>query len=175
MSVWGIIAEFDGPESLIEAAAQARAAGYRRFDVYSPFPVHGMDAAMGLGRSRLGWIVFACGAIGAIAAMGLQWYCAAVDYPILTAAKPYFSWQAFVPVTFELMVLFASFGAVIGMLILNGLPQWHHPVFNHQAFARASDDGFFLAIEADDPQFDVEKTGAFLSEIGGKAVTVLEE
>ncbi len=175
MSAYGVIAEFDGPDELLDAAAQARDRGYRSFDVHSPFPIHGMDGAMGLRRSRLGWIVFIAGAIGAASGMGMQWFCAAYDYPILTGGKPFFSWQAFIPITFEMMVLFAAFGAVIGMLLLNGLPQWYHPTLKHSPFARASDDGFFLVIEASDPMFHMEQTPAFLTRIGGKEIGLLEE
>jgi hypothetical protein len=173
--VYGVVAEFDAPEALIEAARRVREEGYRHFDAHTPFPVHGLDAAMGLGRSKLGWIVFACAMAGAIVAIGMQWYMNVYDYPLITQGKPYFSWPAFVIVTFELAVLFSAFGAVIGMFVLNGLPQWYHPALKWERFLRFSDDRFLLVIEARDKVFEQMKTVSFLQEIGGKHVTVLEE
>jgi hypothetical protein len=174
-STWGVLAEFEGPDELLYAAAAVRDAGFRRFDVHSPYPIHGMDQAMGLGRSPLGWIVLAAGLAGAAGGMALQWYTNAWDYPLITGGKPYFAWQAFLVVTFELMVLSAAFGAVIGMLALNGLPQWYHPTLKHDPFFGASDNRFFLVIEATDGKFDRTRTAEFLMEIGGRDVAILEE
>jgi hypothetical protein len=172
---FGLLAGFAGESELLEAARGVHEAGYVRFDVFSPYPIHGMDQAMGLGRSHLGWFVLVAAIAGSATAVGLQWFCNALDYPLITQGKPYFSWQAFVPVTFELMVLFAAFAAVIGMLVLNGLPAWYHPTLRYDVFARATDDGFFLAIEADDTKFDREKTRQLLLTLGAQSVTLLED
>lgn len=171
---WGLLAEFDSDTALVAAARAVREAGFRRWDTHSPFPIHGMDRAMGLGRSPLGKIVFVAGLLGAATGMGLQWFANAYDYPLITQAKPYFSWQAFVPVTFELMVLFAAFAAVFGMFLLNGLPQWYHPALKSDHFARASNDGFFLVIEAADKHFDPQQTRRLLEANGAVVVTELE-
>jgi hypothetical protein len=174
-TAWGVMATFEGPDELLSAAAKVRDAGFRHFDVHTPYPVHGMDQAMGLGRSRLGWIVLASGLAGAAAGMWLQWYTQVVNYPLITGGKPYFMWQSFLVVTFEVMVLFAAFGALIGMLALNGLPQWYHPALKSDPFLRASDDGFFMIIEARDEKFDLQRTQEFLTGIGGSDIVVLEE
>jgi molybdopterin-containing oxidoreductase family membrane subunit len=170
----GVIAEFRGPHDLLSAAKQVRRAGYRAFEVYSPYPIHGMDEAMGLGRSKLGWIVIIAGAAGAAGAYGLQYYTSVMDYPLITAGKPYNSWQAFLPVIFELGVLLASFAAVLGMLALNGLPRWYHPVLKHAPFVRASDDGFFLTVDASDARFNINETAELLERAGGRNVAPLE-
>lgn len=172
--VFGVMAEFDGPEALLAAAARVRDAGHRRFDVHTPYPVHGMDQAMGLGRSKLGWIVLAAGTIGALTGLGLQWYANTHAYPLITGGKPYFSWQAFMPVIFEMGVLFASFGAVIGMLAMNGLPAWYHPTLKSPRFLERNPHGFFLVVEARDARFDAAKVKALLEAAGGKEVVELE-
>ena len=174
-TIAGVLAEFGGADALRLAAAKVRKAGYRKFDVFTPYPVHGMDDAMGLGRSPLGWIVLICGMAGAVAALLLQWYANAYDYPLVLSGKPYFAWQPFLVVVFEVMVGAGAFGAIIGMLALNGLPRWHHPLFESENFSRAMDDGFFLFIEGTDKQFDEVRTSKFLSDIGGKSVETVRE
>ena len=174
MSTFGYIAEFNSPGDLVHAAETLRDQGFKKFETYSPFPIHGMDAAMGLSDSKLGWIVLACGLTGGSLALLMQWWMAAVDYKVVIGGKPFFSYQAFVPITFELTILLSAFGAVFGMLALNGLPQHYHPVFKHPRFRKASDDGFFLTVEAGDPKFDAEKTKALLAEIGGQHIDLLE-
>ncbi len=174
-AVWGVAAEFAGPDALRKAARKVRKAGYGKFDVHSPYPIHGMDMAMGLGRSKLGWLVLACGIAGVVVAMGLQWYTNTYDYPLITQGKPYFSWQAFIVVAFELMVLFAAFGAVFGMIAFNGLPAWYHPALKWERFLRFSDNKFFLVIEAADPRFDVAGTAAMLRAMGASRVEMLEQ
>ena len=170
---WGIIAEFAGPDALKKAARGVRAAGYKRFDVYTPYPVHGMDKAMGLGRSPLGILVFGAGMTGAAVGLGLQGFTSVIDYPLITSGKPYFSFPAFVPITFELGVLFAAFAALLGMFALNNLPNWYHPSFNHPAFDLASDNRFFLVIEARDSYFHAERCEALLTSLGGHDVALL--
>jgi hypothetical protein len=175
VAIYGLLAEFDGPNALLAAARRTRAAGYKRFDVFSPYPIHGMDGAMGLKRSKLGWLVAGCALAGAAVAMGMQWYCNVYDYPLITQGKPYFSWQAFLIVTFELTVLFSAFGAVGGMLLFNGLPRWYHPTLKHDRFVGASDNRFFLAIEAADPKYSPVETAGFLADLGAGDVVPIEE
>jgi hypothetical protein len=173
--VVGVLARFESAASLLAAAQKVREAGYRKFDCHSPFPIHGMDAAMGLKRSALGWIVGLAATVGTVGGLGLQWWTSSVDYPMVISGKPFFSYQAYVPITFGLGVLLSAFAAVVGMLVLNRLPQLHHPVFYSDTFGRFSDDGFFVSIEATDAQFDARATADFLTAIGGLDLEVLRE
>jgi len=168
------MAEFDRPADLMHAADEIREEGYTRMDAYTPFPVHGLDVAMRVPGSKVPWIVLGGAILGATGGLGLQWWTSAIEYPIKIAGKPYLSLPAFVPVTFELAVLLSAFAAVFGMLALNGLPRLYHPVFKHSQFKRASDDRFFLAIEARDPKFNVEDVQRILARVGGANVEVLE-
>ncbi|PJA26837.1 MAG: DUF3341 domain-containing protein [candidate division Zixibacteria bacterium CG_4_9_14_3_um_filter_46_8] len=165
-----MIAEFEGPAALIKAAEKIRDAGYMSFDCHSPFPIHGMDKAMGLKRSPLGWIVGMMAIVGGSGAFLLQWWTSAVNYPLIVAGKPFFSFQAYVPVTFGLAVLFGAVSAVLGMLILNKLPRPFHPAFNSSNFIKFSTDGFFVSIEASDPKFDKTESHEFLRSIGGRNI-----
>jgi hypothetical protein len=169
----GVLARFENSGQLIEAAKLVREAGYKKFDCHSPFPIHGMDKAMGLKRSPLGWLIGLGALIGTSGALTLQWWTSAVDYPLNISGKPLFSYQAFVPITFALGVLFSAIAATIGMLVLNGLPRYHHPVFYSKVFGRVTDDGFFVSIEARDGKFDSKQTAEFLRSIGGLDVEVL--
>jgi len=169
----GALARFANPAELIEAAKKIRDAGYQKFDCHSPFPIHGMDDAMGLKRSPLGYIVGAMTLTGATVGMSLQYWIAAVDYPLVISGKPFFSWQAFMIVTFALFVLFGAFGAVFGMLHLNRLPRLHHPVFYSDKFAKVTDDAFYVSIEAEDKLFDEQKIQNFLSSIGGSDIELV--
>lgn len=171
---WGLLAEFDTPQALYKACERVRDEGFEHWDAYSPFPVHGLDKAMGLKPSVLPWIVLVMGLTGAGLGMLLQSWVAMEAYPLVISAKPFFSWPAFVPVTFELGVLFASFGAVFGMFHLNRIPRFHHPVFGSDRFERATDDKFFIAIEAADPRFDARKTKKFLKGLGAAHIEKLE-
>jgi hypothetical protein len=170
----GALAGFRGPGELLAAARRLRAAGYRRFDTFSPFPIHGMDQAMGLGRSRVPFFTLAGGLFGLMFAQTLQWYQSAVAYPLITGGKPLNSTEAFLPITFETTILYASFGAIAGMLVQNGLPRLFHPVFRGRNFARATSDGFFLAVEADDPKFDRGEIAGVLETMGGTRIEMLE-
>ena len=172
---FGVLAQFDTTPAIFHACEKVRDAKYSRWDSHTPFPVHGLEDAMGMTRSRLPFFVFVCGITGASGAMLLQWWTSAVDYPIIIAAKPFFSWQAFIPITFEVMVLFSAGSAVLGMLFLNRLPRWHHPVLKSERFKAASDDKFFISIEANDPQFDPEKTPEFLRSLGASHVELVED
>ena len=170
---YGILAEFVTPADLYHACERVRDAGFTRWDAHSPFPVHGLEGAMGLRRSPLPWIVLVMGLTGAVFGFGLQWWVHASAYPLVISGKPFFSWPAFIPITFELAVLFGALGAVFGMLGLNQLPTLHHPLFASRAFERASDDAFFISIEARDPRFDTESAAALLRELGATHVEVV--
>ncbi|MGF1508109.1 MAG: DUF3341 domain-containing protein [Myxococcota bacterium] len=172
---YGAVAEFQTAAEIFHACEQVRDAQFTKWDALTPFPVHGLEKAMGLTRSRLPFFVFVIGLSGAAGAMLLQWWTSAVDYPIIIAAKPYFSWQAFIPITFEVMVLFSAASAVLSMLFLNRLPRWYHPLLKYQRFGRATDDKFFIAIEAGDPRFDPEQTPEFLRKLGASHVELIED
>ena len=150
-----------------------RDAGFDRWDAHTPFPIHGLDKAMGLKRSMVSAFVLVLGLSGATLGMLLQWWTAAVDYPMVISGKPMFSWPAFIPITFECGVLGGATGAVLGMLIMAGLPQHHHPLFNSERFTRVTDDAFFISIEAADPKFDSEATRSLLQDIGATHVELV--
>lgn len=170
-----IMAEFPNPDILLNAARQVQRAGYRKFDCHSPFPIHGMDKAMGIRRSPIGWIAGICAIIGATGGITLQWYASAVNYPLVIAGKPYFAFQAYVPVTFAFGVLGAAFGSIVSLLLLNRLPRLNHPLFQSERFEKFSDSAFFISIESDDPIYDETKSKAFLESIGGKNLEVLKD
>lgn len=173
--VYGLLAEFETPGDLIEAARRAREAGYRRLDAYTPYPIHELTEALQLPKTKLPIIVFVGGALGCATALAMQWFASAVHYPINVGGRPLASWPSFIPITFELTVLFAAIAAVLGMLGLNGLPMPYHPVFNVPRFALASRDRFFLAVESRDPLFELLKTADFLKSLGAREVTEVEE
>ncbi len=171
---YGLLAEFDSPENLLAAARRAYQAGYRKLDAYSPMPIHGLSAAIGFPRTNLPYVVFICGLIGAISGYTLQYWIHVIDFPINIGGRPLHSGPSFIPVTFELTILFAGISAFLGMLIANGLPMPYHPTFNVSSFARASQDGFFLCIEAEDDQFDLESTRSFLESLNPQEVSQVE-
>jgi len=171
--IHGLLAEFDEPRALIAAAVRARAEGYRRMDAYTPFPVEGLAEALGFRKNRLPLLVLAGGIVGAAGGYFLQYWGNAVDYPLNVGGRPLNSWPAFMVPAFETTILCAALAAVLGMLALNGLPKPYHPVFNVPSFALASRDRFFLAIEADDPAFDLERTRAFLESLGPREVSLV--
>ena len=158
----GLMAEFDTPGALVDAATKARLAGYRKMDAYSPIPVEELDEALGLRRTRLPMLVLLGGILGGLGGFSLEVWVSAVAYPMNVGGRPLISWPHFIPVTFETTVLGAALTAFIGMWALNKLPQPYHPVFNVEAFARASTDRFFLVIETGDPRFDRTSTWNFL-------------
>ena len=168
-----VLAEFESPAALLDAARKVREAGYEKFDCHSPFPVHGMDEAMGLNRSPLGYVVGVVGSLGLLGMLGLTWWTSAVDYKFLISGKPFFSWQAYIPIIFAITVLCSAFGAFFGMLSLNQLPRLFHPIFNSERFAKVTDGGFFVSIQSDDPSYDENKVVAFLQSIGGRNVEVV--
>lgn len=163
--LYGLMAEFDDPDDLLAAARRAREAGYRRMDAYSPFPVEGLAEALDFRDTRVPEIVLAGGIIGGVGGFFMQWFATRVFYPINVGGRPLNSWPAYIPITFELTVLLAAFAALFGLLILNGLPQPYHPVFNAPGFQLASRDRFFLCIEAADPRFDRTATARFLLDL----------
>ncbi len=173
--IHGVLAEFKDPAALMHAAEKVRDAGYKEFDCHSPFPIHGMDDAMGLKRSPLGWIVGIMAFTGLGLAFWLQGWISTTAYPLIIAGKPFFSYQAFVPVGFGLAVLFGAVSAFIGMLALNKLPQPWHPVFFSERFEKMTTDGFFISIEQKDARFDAENTSTFLASIGGQNIELLVE
>lgn len=169
------LAEFETPGQVFHAAEKVRDAGYRRWDVHTPFPVHGMDRAMGLSDSKLGWIVLACGLTGCSLALGLIWYTNGIDYPLVIGGKPPFSFPSSVPVMFELTILLSAFGAVLGMFGLNQLPRHHHPVFYSARFERGTDDRFFISVEASDDKFDLEDTRVLLESLSPSHLELIQE
>ncbi len=173
--VYGVLAEFAHPGALLHAARAVREAGYRRFDTHTPFPIHGMDKAMGLSQSKVGYAALGGGLTGLALGTWLQWWTSAVDYPLNIGNKPPFAFEPSIPVMFELTILLAALGAVAGMLALNGLPRPWNPVFYSSSFARATDDGFFLHIAASDRNFDLDATAQMLREAGALRVETLAE
>jgi hypothetical protein len=173
----GVIAEFPSATTLYHAAEQVRDKGYRFWDVHSPFPIHGMNKAMGLGKSPLGYIIFCGGLTGFLTAASLEFIPSSFLYPLIVHGKPvnFFTVPAFFPVMFELTVLFSAFTAFFGVFVMNRLPRLHHPIFDYEPFRRVTDDAFFLIIEASDPRFSDVTTREFLEGIGGKDVTLLYE
>ena len=173
-----ILAEFENAHDVLHAAEKVRDAGYSKWDTHTPFPVHGMDRAMGLGDSRLGWIVIVCAVTGLTGAFVMMHWMNGVDYELIIGDKPGGApgtLPSMVPIMFELTVLLSAFGAVFGMLGMSRLPQHHHPVFESDRFRAASDDKFFISIEAADPKFDVDKTKVLLEKAHASHVEVIEE
>jgi hypothetical protein len=173
-----LLAEFHSTGEVLHAAEKVRDAGYERWDAHTPFPVHGMDRAMGLRDSRLGWIVIVFALTGLTGAFAMMHWMNGVDYPIVVGDKPPGAPQglpSMVPILFELTILLSAFGAVLGMFHLNRLPRHNHPVFESDRFRFASDDRFFISIEASDPKFDADKTRSLLEDAHAAHVEVIEE
>ncbi|MEM7248632.1 MAG: DUF3341 domain-containing protein [Acidobacteriota bacterium] len=206
---FGLLAEFDTPAAIYKACEQVRDAGYERWDSYTPFPVHGLDKAMGVRASLVPWVSLVLGLSGSGLALAFQsWSHGGFDdpsklpmllrpgarlvkglletdlatklglanweYPLIISGKPIWAWPAYVPITFELGVLFGALGAVFGMLILNRLPRWYHSLFHSERFERVTDDKFFIAIESVDPKYDEQETRAFLESLGAEHVELVE-
>lgn len=174
-NLYGVMAEFEQPEELLAAARAAYTAGYRKMDAYSPYAVEGVAEAIGFQKTRIPLIVLLGGICGALTAYGMQWYSAVIDYRLNVGGRPPHSWPAFVPITFELTVLFAALAGVIGMLALNGLPKPYHPIFNAPEFKLASQTRFFLCIEADDHIFQANEVREFLHSLGAEKVLEVEK
>jgi len=172
--LYGVMGEFSEPHDLVEAGRKIRQMGYTKLDAMSPFPVHGIDDAIGIPPSKLGWIVIFFSALGGLTALLLIWYVGVISYPLVIGGKPLFDFSYSIPVTFELTVLCTAFATFLGMFALNGLPRLYHPSFRHPSSHRASDDRFLLVIEADDPQFDPQKSAEHLRSVGAAEVEVVE-
>jgi len=171
---YGLMAEFDSPAAILGAAEKVRAAGYRRWDVFTPFPIHGLDQAAGFKNSLVGWFALLFGGGAFVATMGLIWFSNAFDYPLIVGGKPMFSPpMSFVP-SYIMMVLGAAVGAFVGMLALNGLPRLHHPLLQKARFALASRDKFFLVIGANDLKFSETETRRLLESLGGTHIELVE-
>jgi hypothetical protein len=175
--VYGMAAEYPSAAALYEAAKQVRDAGYKRWDVHSPFPIHGMDDAMGLGKSWLSAVVLCGGVTGLLTACVLTFGPSSFLYPLIVHGKPYNFWTvpAFFPIMFELTVLFSAFAAFFAWQGMNLLPRWNHPMFNWERFKRVTNDGFFLVLEARDPRFTENDALALLEQTGGQHITVVHE
>jgi len=171
---YGLMAEFDSAQALLQAAHRVRAAGYTRTDAYSAFPIHGLAEALGFRDRRISLAVLLGGIAGALTGYGLQYWTSVIAYPLNIGGRPFHSWVSFIPPTFELTILFAAFTAGITMIALNGLPRPYHPVFNVPRFSHASQDGFFLAIEASDSKFSEPTTRAFLESLNPREVVAVE-
>ncbi len=169
------MAEFDDANALVAATRRAHDEGYRRMDAYSPFPIEELHEALGSHHSRLPLIVLIGGLCGCVGGYALQYWAAAIAYPLNVGGRPFNSWPAFIPVTFECTILVAALSAVLGMLALNGLPMPHHPVFNVPRFALASRNRFFLCIEVKDRKFDLESTRRFLETLEPREVSTVAE
>jgi len=173
--LYGLMVEFQEPEQLLEAARQARSAGYTRMDGYSPMPIEDLAEALGKADMKVPFTMLGMGILGAIGGFALLSWTNAVDYPLNIGGRPMIPWSQWIPITFECTVLLAAFSGVIGMIIYNGLPSPYHAVFNVPGFDRASSDRFFLAIERTDPRFELQKTRAFLETLGGEQVSEVWE
>jgi hypothetical protein len=171
---YGLMAEFDTAQALLDAAHKVRAAGYTKTDAYSPMPIHGLAEALGMHERKIAPAVLLGGITGGLAGYGLQYWSSVIAYPVNIGGRPFHSWVSFIPPTFEMTILFAAFTAGIVMLALNGLPQPYHPVFNAPRFTMASQESFFLAIEAVDPRFNEAETRTFLAGLNAREVVTLE-
>jgi hypothetical protein len=172
---YGLIAEFDTPAAAMHAAEKVRDQGFTRWDVFTPYPVHGMDRAMGLKNSRVGWFSFLGGVTGYTTGMLMIWWMNAHDYPLVVGGKPMFSPFSAFPPSYELTILFGAFGALFGMLFLNRLPRLHHPLLKQRRFARATHDRFFVVIECGDPKYSETATRKLMESLGSRNVELVEE
>lgn len=172
--LYGLMAEFTDPASVVAAARNVREAGYTRVDAYSPYPMEALTEALEFHHSKLPLLVLVGGLTGLVAGWGLEYWVSVVEYPMNVGGRPYHSWPSFIPAAFETTILFAALTAVLGMLALNGLPQPYHPVFNVPSFALASKDRFFLLIEATDPKYDKDETWSFLVRLGARVVSEVD-
>jgi len=171
---YGVVGDFGSPEDLLRAVRTLRTAGFTKLEAYSPFPIHGIDEALGEPRSPLGRIVIVAALLGLASAIALQWWTGAVDYKLVIAGKPLFALEPSVPIMFELTVLFGAFGAVLGMFHLNRLPTYYHPFFNYSQSEGATNDRFLLAVEAADPKFRGEEVRTLLDSLGSRHTELVE-
>jgi hypothetical protein len=172
---FGLLAEFETAAEIKAAAATVRKAGYQRWDVFTPFPIHGMDDAMGLRDSRVGWFTFLGGVTGFTLGMTMIWFMNGFDYPLVVGGKPLFSPVYAFPVSYELTILLGAIGSLVGMLLTNRLPRWHNPLFNSARFQRATHDRFFILIECRDPKFSEKTARQLLERAGSRHVEMVED
>lgn len=170
-----MIARFESTAELLHVAGKMKEAGYSNYECHSPFPIHGLDKTMGHKRSPIGWIVGFMGAFGLIGSMAMQWWTSSLGYPMVISGKPMFSFQAYVPVTFALTILFSAFGAVGGMFIFNNLPRHNNLLFNSKTFLRFSNDAFIVSVQASDPKYSGTETWKFLESMGGLDIEIIED
>jgi hypothetical protein len=173
--LYGLMAEFSDPAGLLAAARKVHEAGYRKVDAFSPYPMEALSEALGFHYSRLPLLVLIGGVVGLVAGYGLQYWVSVIEYPLNIGGRPFHSVPSFIPPAFETTILFAALTAVLGMLALNGLPEPYHPVFNVPTFALATKDRFFLCIEASDPKFDLDQTWSFMTSLGARVVSEVEQ
>lgn len=172
---YGIIAEFETAADIIHAAERVRDQGFRKWDVFTPFPIHGMDKAMGLKNSIVGWFSFIGGVAGYTTGMLMIWWMNAYDYPILIGGKPMFSPYSAFPPSYELTILFGAFGSLFGMMFLNRLPRLYHPLLKNRRFALATHDRYFIVIETTDPKYSETETRRLFESLGSRHIEVVEE
>jgi hypothetical protein len=171
---FGLMAEFEREEDFIEATRKVAAEGYHKLDAYMPYPIHEILDILHLHKNPLPKIVLICGILGCVGGFGMEWFASVIHYPWNIGGKPLYSWPMFMPVAYECTILLAAFGAVFGLIAINGLPRPYHPVFNVPSFERASDDHFFICIESGDPKFDLDKTRKFLEGLRPVSVSTVE-
>ncbi len=167
---YGLMAEFDSAQELLDAAHKTHEAGYKKMDAYSPFPIEGLAEAIGFHKNRVALVVLIGALVGGISAFALQYWVAVITYPTNIGGRPYFSWPSFIIVTFELTILFGGISSAVGMIALNGLPMPYHPVFNVAEFAKATENKFFLVVESADPKYDANATRAFLNGLAPRMI-----
>lgn len=174
-SLYGVVAEFESPDVLLKAARKAHEAGYRSMEAYSPFPIHGLSEAVGFKKTAIPALMLAGGLSGALGGFLMECIGMAYHYPLLVGGRPFVSWPSFVPVAYECGILLAGLTGFVGMVLLNGLPRLHHPVFSAKNFERATSDRFFLCIEATDPKFDETAVHSFLKGVGAREVSEVRD
>lgn len=175
-NLYGLVARFDHQEDLVQAVDRAYQEGFRKFDAYTPYPVEELSRAMRLKPSLLPYVMLAGGVVGGVGGFLMQSFATVIDYPLNIGGRPFFSWPAYIPITFEMTILMAALGGILGLFVFTRLPQPYHPVFNFEDFLQhGSQDGFYLGIEASDPQFDLERTRRFLQGLGPVQVAEIEE
>ena len=173
--VWGLVAAFENAQDIFHACENIRQAGYTKFDSFTPFAVHNLDIVSGLKRSKVPIFTFIGGITGFFLGNLIVWYMNAFDYALVVGGKPFFSPIYPFPVSYELTILLAAFGSLLGMFVMNLLPTYYHPVFNHPEFESVTDDRFFVAVERNDPMFDMKATYDYLDSLGATSVRYVEE
>jgi len=172
--LYGVVAQFGTVEDVLHAAERVRAAGYTRTDAYTPFPIEGLDEALGMQPTRLGWVVLGAGLLGGLGGFFMQWWANTQYYPLVIGGKPFNSWPNWIVIMYECTILAAAFTAGLFMIFRNGMPRAYHPIFNTPGFENATRDKFYVCIRSDDPRFDLRQTTAFLASLGPERVVEVE-